>query len=60
VRALIGKGAEDMLGLIALVLIVLWLFGFFAFHISAGVIHILLIIGIVMLVLHLLRGRATA
>ncbi|HWY04866.1 MAG TPA: lmo0937 family membrane protein [Candidatus Acidoferrum sp.] len=47
-----------MLGLIALVLIVLWLTGFFAFHISAGVIHILLIIGIVMLVLHLLRGRA--
>ena len=47
-----------MLGLIALALIVLWLFGFFAFHISAGVIHILLIIGIVMLVLHLLRGRA--
>ena len=49
-----------MLGLIALALIVLWLFGFFAFHISPGVIHILLIIGIVMLVLHLLRGRATA
>jgi uncharacterized membrane protein YtjA (UPF0391 family) len=33
------------------------LLGFFAFHISAGVVHILLIIGIVMLVLHLLRGR---
>jgi hypothetical protein len=47
-----------MLGLIAAVLIVLWLLGFFAFHVSAGVVHVLLIIGIVMLVLHFLRGRA--
>ncbi len=47
-----------MLGLIAAVLIVLWLLGFFAFHVSSGVVHALLIIGIVMLVLHFLRGRA--
>jgi Family of unknown function (DUF5670) len=46
-----------MLALIAAVLIVLWLLGFFAFHVSAGIVHILLIIGIVMLVLHFLRGR---
>jgi hypothetical protein len=45
-----------MLGLIALVLIVLWLFGFLAFHISAGLVHLLLIVGIVLLVLHFLRG----
>ena len=47
-----------MLGLIAAVLIVLWLLGFFAFHVSAGLIHILLIVGIVMLLVHLLRGRS--
>jgi hypothetical protein len=46
-----------MLGLIAAVLIVLWLLGFFAFHVSSGIVHVLLIIGIVMLVLHFLRGR---
>jgi hypothetical protein len=57
-HALEIKGVKDMLALIAAVLIVLWLLGFFAFHVSAGVIHILLIIGIVMLVLHFLRGRA--
>ena len=51
------KGVEDMLGLIAAVLIVLWLLRFFAFHVSSGVVHVLLIIGIVMLVLHFLRGR---
>ncbi len=52
------KGVEAMLGLIAAVLIVLWLLGFFAFHVSAGFVHVLLIIGIVMLVLHFLRGRS--
>jgi hypothetical protein len=34
------------------------LLGFFAFHVSAGFVHVLLIIGIVMLVLHFLRGRS--
>jgi hypothetical protein len=57
IGALEAKGVEDMLGLIAAVLIVLWLLGFFAFHVSSGIVHVLLIIGIVMLVLHFLRGR---
>jgi len=45
-----------MLGLLALVLIVLWLLGFLAFHVSAGMIHILLVVGVVLLVLHFIRG----
>jgi hypothetical protein len=49
-----------MLGLIAGVLIILWLLGFFAFHVSVGLIHILLIVGIVMLLLHFFRGRTVA
>ncbi len=48
-----------MLGLIAAVLIVLWLLGFFAFHVSAGLVHVLLIIGLVLLIMHFFRGRAT-
>jgi hypothetical protein len=47
-----------MLGIIAAVLIVLWLLGFLAFHVSSGLIHILLVIGIIMLVLHFFRGRS--
>ena len=47
-----------MLAVIATLLIILWLLGFFAFHVSAGIVHVLLIIGIVMLALHFLRGRA--
>jgi Family of unknown function (DUF5670) len=47
-----------MLGLIAAVLIVLWLLGFFAFHVTSGLIHIILVVGIVLLIFHLLRGRS--
>ncbi len=50
-----------MLGLIAAVLIILWLLGFFAFHVTTGFIHLVLIVGLILLVFHLLRGRnATA
>jgi hypothetical protein len=48
-----------MLGIIAAVLIVLWLLGFMAFHVSSGLIHLLLVIGIVMLLFHFFRGRAS-
>jgi hypothetical protein len=52
------KGVKDMLGIIAAVLIVLWLLGFLAFHVSSSVIHVLLVIGILMLLAHFFRGRA--
>jgi hypothetical protein len=47
-----------MFGIIAAVLIVLWLLGFLAFHISTGLVHVLLVIGVVMLLLHFFRGRS--
>jgi hypothetical protein len=47
-----------MLGILAAVLIVLWLLGFFAFHVTTGFIHIVLVVGLVLLVLHLLTGRS--
>ena len=48
-----------MLGIIAGVLVVLWLLGFFAFHIAGGLVHILLVIAVVMIVLHFVMGRRT-
>jgi uncharacterized protein DUF5670 len=48
-----------MLGLIAAVLIVLWLLGFFAFHVSTAFVHVALVVGLILLVLHFLR-RNTA
>ena len=47
-----------MLGIIAAVLIVLWLLGFFAFHVTGGFIHIVLAVGVILLLVHLLRGNA--
>jgi Flp pilus assembly protein TadB len=48
---------DNMLAIIALVLVVLWLLGFFAFHITTAAIHIVLVIALVLVVLHFLRGR---
>jgi hypothetical protein len=48
-----------MLGIIAAVLIVLWLLGFFAFHVTTGLVHIVLVVGVILLLLHFVR-RGTA
>jgi hypothetical protein len=49
-----------MLGMLAAVLIVLWLLGFFAFHVTTGLIHIVLVVGLILLVLHFMRGSAAS
>jgi Family of unknown function (DUF5670) len=45
---------------IGIVLLVLWLLGFFAFHVTAGFIHILLVLAVVSIVYQFFAGRATA
>ena len=47
-----------MLMTIALVLLVLWVLGVVAFKVTAGFIHLVLIIAAIMLVMHFVRGRA--
>lgn len=49
-----------MLALLGLVLLVLWLLGFVAFHVSSGVIHILLVLALISIIFHFLRGRSVA
>ena len=49
-----------MLALIGLVLIVLWLLGFLAFHVTSGVIHLLLVLALISIIVHFLRGRTVA
>ncbi len=44
---------------IALVLIVVWLVSFLAFHIAGGLIHLLLIFAVISIVLHFIRGRSS-
>lgn len=46
-----------MLIIIAAILVVLWLFGLLA-SIGGGFVHILLVIAVILLILHLLRGRS--
>lgn len=46
-----------MFAILAVVLVVLWLLGFLAFHVTSAAIHILLAIAVVMIVLHFMRGR---
>jgi len=42
------------------ILLVMWLMGFFAFHVASGLIHLLLIVAVISLVMHLFRGRSAA
>lgn len=42
---------------IALVLIVLWALGFFIFPLVGGLIHILLIIAVIAIIWHFIKGR---
>ncbi|CAN5346551.1 hypothetical protein BH09PSE3_BH09PSE3_05120 [soil metagenome] len=46
-----------MFGMIAAVLVVLWLLGFLAFHVAGGLIHLLLVVAVIMIVIHFVSGR---
>ena len=41
------------------VLLVIWLAGFLAFHVAGGLIHLLLVLAIVSLILHFFRGHSS-
>ncbi|MFM5917332.1 MAG: lmo0937 family membrane protein [Novosphingobium sp.] len=43
---------------LAIILLVLWALGFFAFHVAGGLIHILLVLALVVFVVNLIRGRS--
>jgi hypothetical protein len=46
-----------MLYTVVVILLILWLLGFFAFHIAGGLIHLLLVLALLVFVFQLLRGR---
>ena len=46
-----------MLFTIAIVLLVLWVLGYFALHVGGGLIHILLVIALIVVVYRLLTGQ---
>jgi hypothetical protein len=38
------------------ILLIVWIFGWVAFHVAGGLIHLLLILAVISLVLHFFRG----
>ena len=46
-----------LLLIIGLILVVLWLLGFFAFHFTSPIVHALIIIGVILIILDLLNTR---
>lgn len=50
-----------MFVILAVIFVVLWALGWFAFHAAGGLIHLLLIVALISVVVHFVRGtRARA
>jgi hypothetical protein len=47
-----------MLAVVAVILVVLWLCGLLFFKVAGGLIHILLVIAVIAIIAHFVRGRA--
>lgn len=48
-----------MFVIIGVVLLIMWLLGFLAFHVAGGLIHLLLILAVISIVVHFIWGRST-
>jgi hypothetical protein len=53
-------GEKRMFLGLGIILLLLWLGGFFVFHVTAFAIHVLLILAVVSLIFHFMRGAASA
>ena len=42
---------------LAIIVFVMWLLGFTAFHVAGGLIHLLLVVALISIVIHFVRGR---
>jgi hypothetical protein len=49
-----------MLMTIGIVLLVLWALGLFAFHVTTGFVHVLIVLAVIAIVVHLVRGNRLA
>lgn len=48
-----------MLLTIAIILLVLWLLGLVAFHVTAWFIHVLIVVAVIVAILHFVQGGRT-
>jgi hypothetical protein len=54
--AVSAPGRLQMFIALFLVLLLMWVMGFFAFHVAGALIHILLFFALISLIMHLFRG----
>jgi hypothetical protein len=47
---------NNLLYIVAVILIIGWLLGFFAFH-AGGIIHVLLVIAVIVILLRVIQGK---
>jgi hypothetical protein len=48
-----------MLLILAIILLIAWLCGFLVFHVTSGLIHIIVVVAVILFILHFVRGRRT-
>lgn len=48
---------DEMLLILGIILFVVWILGWTAFHIAGGLIHLLLILAVISVIVHFFRGR---
>jgi len=46
-----------MLITLAIILVILWALGFLAFHVTSGLIHLLLVVAVIIIVIRMVTGR---
>jgi predicted ferric reductase len=50
------KFMNNLLYIVAVILIIGWLLGYFAFH-AGGIIHVLLVIAVIVILLRIIQGK---
>lgn len=53
----ISLEVSKMLAIIGAIVLIAWLLGMTAFHVTGGLIHIALVVGVILLILHFVTGR---
>jgi uncharacterized membrane protein YtjA (UPF0391 family) len=46
-----------MLTTLAIILLIAWALGFFAFHVAGGLIHLILVVAVILFIVNLVSGR---
>ncbi len=50
----------NLLWAVAVVLVLMWMLGFFAFHVAGGLIHLLLVLAVISVLVRIITGRRLA